>query len=133
MTGPVWTFLTVEDILQIHENQIALYGGARGVRDLRLLESAANSPNATFGGQLLNDDIIAVAASYIFHLCQNHPFIDGNKRTALASALVFLDLNGFAIEDDEEHLYSMMMDVASGVIGKRKIVGILQLLTRPKS
>lgn len=133
MTGPAWTFLTVEDILQIHENQITLYGGSRGVRDSGLLESAANSPNATFGGQLLNDDVASLAASYVFHLCQNHPFIDGNKRTALASALVFLDLNGFAIEDDEEHLYSMMMDVASGVIGKNKIVEILQLLTRPKS
>ncbi|MBN2475130.1 MAG: type II toxin-antitoxin system death-on-curing family toxin [Pirellulales bacterium] len=87
-------FLSVEDVLVLHANQIGLYGGDQGVRALGLLESAITQPQATFGGQVLHEFPFEMAAAYFFHILQNHPFIDGNKRTGTVAALVFLDLNG---------------------------------------
>lgn len=69
-------FLTVDEILEIHATQLARYGGAAGVRDLRLLESAAAQPTATFGGEYLHGDVFAVAAAYVYHIVRNHPFVD---------------------------------------------------------
>ena len=83
-------FLTLSEVIDIHGNQIELYGGQKGVRDIGLLQSALAQPEASFAGQWLHEDIFLMAAAYAFHICQNHPFFDGNKRTALASALVFL-------------------------------------------
>lgn len=114
-------FLTLAEILLILEDQIRRYGGAYGVRDPALLSSALAMPSASFEGELLHSTIFEQAASYAFHICQNHPFVDGNKRTALASALVFLDLNGIAIEDPKGSLYDLMMDVATGTKGKAEV------------
>src|SRR4030042_1212330 len=97
-------FLTMSEVLTILQDQISRYGGKYGVRDITLLSSAIAMPESTFGGKYLHKDIYEQAAAYAFHICQNHPFLDGNKRTALASALVFLDINGIEIEDPNEEL-----------------------------
>ncbi len=89
------TFLTLDEVLALHEDQITRYGGRRGVRDLGLLISALGTPSATFDGRFLHDDLFEMAAAYLYHLARNHPFVDGNKRTAFAAALVFLWINGF--------------------------------------
>src|SRR6266702_1459663 len=88
------TFLTTDQVLEIHSDQIARYGGMAGVRDLGLLQSALAQPQATFGGQLLHADLFEMAAAYLFHLVQNHPFVDGNKRVGAVAAIVFLLTNG---------------------------------------
>jgi death-on-curing protein len=103
VTDPV--FLDVEDVLLIHEEQLPRYGGSAGVRDRALLESAVTMPRATAGGEFAHGDLFAMAAAYAFHIAQNQPFVDGNKRTGLLAALVFLDLNGVAIADPEGRLY----------------------------
>ena len=123
-------FLTLSDILLIHSDQIRNYGGETGVRDLSLLSSALAMPESSFEGKYLHNDIIEMAAAYGFHICQNHPFIDGNKRTALASALVFLDLNGIEIDDPEGELYEAMMLVAESRKDKSYLADILRKLAQ---
>jgi len=84
----------VEAVLAIHAEVLAAHGGLRGLRDRGLLESAVAAPQASFGGKPLMRDVVEIAAAYLYYLCRNHPFADGNKRTALAAALVFLEANG---------------------------------------
>ncbi|WP_411824630.1 type II toxin-antitoxin system death-on-curing family toxin [Leptospira sp. 'Mane'] len=121
-------FLDLEDVLIIHSNQIELYGGSTEIRDLGLLESAINQPLASFEGINFHDSIFDKAAAYLFHICKNHPFIDGNKRVALATALVFLDLNGFEVLDSNETLYDLVIGVAEGNIKTEEISEKLKLL-----
>ena len=83
-------------------------------------------PTASFEGQLLHHDIYEQASEYAFHICQNHPFINGNKRTSLAAALVFLDLNGIILKDPKEELYKLIMGVASGKRSKAEIAETLR-------
>src|SRR5205823_12525001 len=85
-------FLLMEEVLGIHAHQIEMYGGSFGVRDAGSLLSAVAAPQASFAGELFQATVFEMAAAYLFHLARNHPFIDGNKRAALASALVFLEL-----------------------------------------
>ena len=85
--------LTVASVKAIHTEVLKAHGGTTGIRDEALLESAINAPQATMMGRALISDPIEIAAAYLFYLCQNHPFVDGNKRTALASCLVFLETN----------------------------------------
>jgi death on curing protein len=85
--------LTVSAVLAIHEVAIKAHGGTPGLRDAALLESAVAAPQASFGGEALIKEGIEIAAAYLFYLCRNHPFLDGNKRTALAACLVFLESN----------------------------------------
>jgi len=122
------TFLTLSEVIEIHSNQIKLYGGKEGIRDISLLSSAVAMPYATFSGEYLHSDIYEMAAAYAFHICQNHAFIDGNKRTALASSLVFLELNGISIADPEEKLYEALMNIASGKLSKKSFAEILRSL-----
>ena len=84
-------FLTLEDVLELHEMQLNSYGGATGIRDLGLLKSAVMTPQASFGSEYVHAGVFEMAAAYAFHVAENQPFVDGNKRTALACALVFLD------------------------------------------
>ncbi|NCN11220.1 MAG: type II toxin-antitoxin system death-on-curing family toxin [Leptospira sp.] len=107
-------FLSLEDVLLIHKNQIEIYGGAGEIRDTGLLESAINQPMTSFDGISLHPTIIEKAAAYLYYLCKNHPFLDGNKRVALASSLVFLDINGYDILDPNETLYDFVIGVAEG-------------------
>ena len=125
-------FLTLAEVLSILQDQTARYGGEFGVRDLGLVSSAIAVPQASFGGRMLHGDLSGMAATYAFHLCQNHPFVDGNKRVALAAALVFLDLNGIRITDPDRALYPLMMAVARGEKGKAKIAYTLHELSEPR-
>lgn len=109
------------EVLLILQDQIRRYGGAYGVRDRELLSSALAMPRASFEGKYLHKDLYEQAAAYAFHVCQNHPFIDGNKRTALATALVFLSLNGIDLDDPHEDLYELMMNVSSKGTAKAEI------------
>lgn len=129
MTDQGIIFLTLAEIIDIHHNQIEFYGGIEGMRDISLLSSAISIPRSTFDGYFLHDDLFEMAAAYIYHLCQNHPFVDGNKRVALVSGLVFLDFNEIVIDDPDGKLYPMMMRVASGKGDKEFITEILKQLS----
>ena len=110
-------FLNMSEVLLILQDQIRRYGGTYGVREPGLLSSALAMPSASFEGKYLHKDLYEQAAAYAFHICQNHPFIDGNKRTGLATALAFLSLNGIELDDPNEDLYRLMMEVS----GKGKV------------
>lgn len=118
-------FLSVEDVLELHTMQLARYGGGAGVRERGLLESAVAQPQASFGGEFVHADVFAMAAAYLFHIVQNHPFVDGNKRTGLLAALVFLDLNGITIEHDSPTLYELTFGVAAGRVEKDEVARTL--------
>ncbi|MBU1669523.1 MAG: type II toxin-antitoxin system death-on-curing family toxin [Actinobacteria bacterium] len=94
------------------------FGGLPGVADQGLLESAVAMPSAGFAGEFLHGTLPAMAAAYLFHLCKNHPFLDGNKRTAVVAAEMFLGLNGMRLDIADEELEELCLDVASGVISK---------------
>ena len=111
-------FLSLDDVLELHEMQLDSYGGATGIRDQGLLESAVMMPQASFGGEFVHKDIFVMAAAYAFHIAENQPFVDGNKRTALASALVFLDWHDIEINDPQEELYSAMIGLAQKTLDK---------------
>ncbi len=96
MTDPV--LLDIEDVLVIRDEQLGRYGGAAGLRDAALLESAVAMPRATAGGEFVHEDLFAMAAAYAFRIAQNQPFIDGTKRTGLLAGLVFLDLSASRCE-----------------------------------
>jgi death on curing protein len=110
--------LTVEIVREIHAEAIARFGGSEGVRDLALLESAVAAPQALLGGKSPYKDIIEPAAAYLFYLCRNHPFIDGNKRTALGACIVFLRLNGIAPQPDNPEWEHLTLDVAASKIDR---------------
>ena len=127
MTEPF--FLTLAEVIEIHTDQIQRYGGQAGLRDLALLESAIGQPEASFAGEWLHPDRYEMAAAYAYHLCQNHPFIDGNKRTALATtALVFLELNNITILDPRRRLKNAMIRIASGKMRKEDFAKLLRTL-----
>ena len=114
-------FLTVEDVLTMHAELIAAYGGDSGLRDLGLLESAVAMPQQTYGSQYLHDSLFRMAAAYLFHISQNHAFVDGNKRVGLTAALVFLRLNLHIIDRETEKLYCLTMGVALGELDKEAV------------
>ena len=111
-------FLSVGDVLMIHEDTIRHEGGLVGVRDLDLLGSAVMMPQQQFGGRYLHDGLAAMAAAYLYHICQNHSFHDGNKRTAALSALVFLDANGVTCLPEPEELERITLSVAASESNK---------------
>ncbi len=114
-------FLTLEDVLELHEMQLEAYGGAIGIREQSLLESALMTPQASFGGELVHNGVFELAAAYAFHIAENQPFVDGNKRTALAAALVFLDWNHIEISDPNEELYDAMIGLAKKTLAKKTL------------
>jgi death-on-curing protein len=114
-------FLSVDDVLAIHENTIAVEGGLGGLRDAGLLESAVLMPQQQFEGEYLHSDLAAMAAAYLFHIAQNHAFRDGNKRTAALAALVFLSINGVESLPTPEALEHMTMTLAASGVRKREL------------
>ena len=114
-------FLTLDDIIESHQNQIDTYGGSHGIRDIGLLESAIAQPEASFGGQYLHADIFQMAAAYLYHLVMNHPFVDGNKRVGLEAALIFLEINNENLNASDEELVDLVLKTTAGQIGKREI------------
>ena len=127
MNDPV--FLELADVLLIHEEQLPRYGGSPGVRDAGLLESAVAMPRATAGGEFVYEGLFAMAAAYAFYIAQNQPFVDGNKRTGLLAAIVFLDLNGVTVVDSEGKLYDAMIGIAERRLDKAGLAALLQELT----
>ncbi|MBN2295706.1 MAG: type II toxin-antitoxin system death-on-curing family toxin [Pirellulales bacterium] len=121
-------FLEIQDVLLLHSDQVNLYGGEHGVRDLDLLESAIAQPQATFEGEYLHKDLFDMAAAYMFHIVQNHPLVDGNKRTGLVAALTFLDFNGIQIDAPQGSLYDLTISVATGQSGKAEIAEFFRKL-----
>ena len=119
-------FLSLQDVLLAHQDQIARYGGDPSVRDIGLLESAIAQPQATFGGAFLHDFPFGMAAAYLFHIVQNHPFVDGNKRSGVVAALLFLELNNVAIDAPAGSIYEQTIAVANGLAGKPELTEFFQ-------
>ena len=130
MGREVFIFLNLAEVIEIHKDQIERYGGHPGLRDYNLLCSALAMPEVSFGGDYLHIDIFEMAAAYVYHLCKNHPFVDGNKRTALACGLVFLELNGITITDETGKLYEAVISIASGELDKVSMAKIFFELHR---
>ena len=122
--------LTVEIVREIHAQTLENFGGSPGIRDEGLLASAAFAPQSSFGGKSPYADIIEVAAAYLFYLCCNHPFVDGNKRTAMAAAIVFLRLNGIETAPDSNDWENLMLDVAASRIDRVETTARLRKLIR---
>ncbi len=119
-------FLSLGEVLEIHRDQIDRYGGHPGIRDIGLLQSALAMPAAGFGGRFLHTDLFEMAAAYLFHITQNHPFVDGNKRTGAVASLVFLSLNGVEIKADENKFENTVLSVAEGKIDKAVVAKFLR-------
>ena len=120
-------FLTNSQAIKIHERQIEIFGGTSGIRDEGLLDSALAQPQATFGGELLHPTIHEQAAAYLYHLAMNHPFIDGNKRTAFAVMDTFITLNGYSLNLSAEETYNMVIRVVQREISKEELSAFLEL------
>lgn len=121
--------------MAIHEEVLAAHGGLGGLRDRALLESAVAAPQASFGGEPLIRDPVEIAGAYLFYLCRNHPFVDGNKRTALAAALVFLDANGRLADPDAptrgiDDWEALVLDVASSRLDREQTARRLRELLK---
>lgn len=119
-------FLDKGTLLIFHEDQLRQYGGKSGIRDMGLLESALAQPEASFGGDYVHQDLFHMAAAYGYHICQNHPFFDGNKRTALIAMYMFLYVNGHRVVADKKSLFAVMMGVAQGQIDKDSLADFLR-------
>jgi death-on-curing protein len=125
MIQPV--FVTEDEVVAIQADQVARYGGETGLRDIGLLRSAIAQPEASFGGQWLHPDLASMAGAYLFHLVQNHPFVDGNKRVGLMTALYFLALNGEPVRPiDHDALTDLVLGVASGAVAKDQVAAFLR-------
>ena len=126
--------LTVEIVKEIHVAALEGFGGAEGVREPSLLESAVAAPQVTIGGYAPFADLAEVAAAYLFYLCRNHPFLDGNKRTALGACLVFLRLNGVEPKQDSAKWESLTFAIAAAQIDRDEATKQLRaLLPKVKS
>jgi len=124
---------TAEAVKAIHEEVLAAHGGSPGVRDVALLESAVAAPQANYRGKALLKDVVEIAAAYLFYLCSNHPFVDGNKRTALAACLVFLEANGRLPDPglpgrDADAWEALMLEVADSRLSREAATKRLRAL-----
>lgn len=125
--------LTVDMVREIHAEAIARFGGSDGVREVALLESAVAAPQASFGGKSPYQDMMEVAAAYLFYLCQNHPFVDGNKRTALGACLVFLRLNDIEPAADGPEWEALTLAVAASELDREQTTKRLRKLLKKRA
>jgi death-on-curing protein len=123
--------LTLAEVVAIHRDQIERYGGSLGVREWGLLRSAVAMPAAAFGGQYLHTNVCEMAAAYLFHIAQNHPFIDGNKRVGAVAADVFLNLNGITLTAGEDEYAELVLSTARGEASKSAIAEFLRSHSAP--
>ena len=121
------TFLTLDEALEIHRDQIERYGGRAGIRDMALLQSALAMPQTSFGGKYLHTDLFEMAAACLFHIVRNHPFLDGNKRAGTVAALIFLALNDKEVRVTDAALVRIVLSVARGETGKSGIAEFLRM------
>jgi len=122
--------LTIDVVREIHNEALRRFGGLKGVRDENLLTSAVLAPQSSFGGKSPFGDLIEVAAAYVFYICRNHPFLDGNKRTAMMAVIVFLRLNGIEPAHDSERWEKLMLDVAASKIDREETTARLRKLLK---
>ena len=113
-------FLSISEILELHNRIISSTGGSRGIRDINALESALNQPRQTFDQEDLYPDIVAKAAALCFSLVMNHPFVDGNKRVGHAAMETFLILNGYEIVCSVDEQERVMLELAAGKMSRLK-------------
>jgi death-on-curing protein len=123
-------FLDLDEVLLIHREQLLRFGGGDGLRDQGLLESAIAMPRASFGGQYVHESLFAMAAAYAFHIAENQPFLDGNKRTAVLSAVVFLEINGYVVLEPPSFFYDAMIAIAERKLDKAGLAAELERLAR---
>ncbi len=121
MKARTWKFLSASQVIELHSRQIKKYGGLDGLGEPALLESAVSMPQARYDGRLLHKTAAQMAAAYLFHLCQAHAFVDGNKRVAASAAIVFLAINGFELTADVDAIEAIVMGVAGGQMRKAQV------------
>ncbi len=124
------TFLGLDEIVRIHKNQIDRYGGIPGIRDIGLLRSAIAMPSTGVVDQYLHTDLFEMAAAYLYHIIQNHPFIDGNKRTGAVAAVVFLAMNGIDFYGDEKSFEKVVRKVSQGEFNKATVADFFRKNSR---
>ena len=122
-------FLTLEDVIALHDLQIEEFGGSHGIRDNNLLESAVGMAQSSFGGQFMHETLFDMASAYAFHIAQKQALIDGNKRTGLITALVFLDINGISLNKPSDKLYLALIEIAENKMDKEGFSKLLQSLS----
>ena len=122
--------LTIDVVREIHDEALKRFGGLQGIRDENLLASAVLAPQSSFGGKSPFADLIDIATAYLFYICRNHPFLDGNKRTAMMAAIVFLRLNGIEPAPDSERWEKLMLDIAAGKIDRQETTARLRRLLK---
>jgi death-on-curing protein len=126
-------FLTLDEVIALHADQIERYGGRAGIRDLGLLQSALGTPSATFEGRFLHEGLHEMAGAYLFHVVRNHPFVDGNKRVGLMLLLAFLGLNSRRLAANPQDLERLVLSIASGRVSKAEAAVFVQQHLRPRS
>ena len=122
------TFLSLEDVLEMHAASLRRWGGTEGVRDQHALESAIGMPQQTFGDEYLHDDIFSMAAAYAFHIGEAQAFLDGNKRTGVLAAVIFLDINDIRIVEQDDLVYLAMIEIAERKRTKGELANLLREL-----
>lgn len=122
------THLSLEIVKAIHDAALETYGGLQGLREEALLHSAVAAPQTTFGGQSVYADLVEMAAAYLFFIASNHAFLDGNKRTAMMSAIVFLRINGLQTAPDSPDWYALMDNVGNSRLSRDQTTARLRLL-----
>lgn len=125
-------FLTIKQVKRIHEKELCEFGGEFGIRDEKLLASAVFMPRAGMAGEYFHSDLFEMAAAYLYHIVQNHPFVDGNKRAGLAVAVSFLALNGYRFNCTDAQLTTMVLNVAEGKCSKEQASDFIRIYTAPK-
>ncbi|WDI45028.1 type II toxin-antitoxin system death-on-curing family toxin [Bremerella sp. P1] len=126
-------FLKLSRVLAIHHSSTKHYGGDPGIRDIGLLQSAIAMPQSMFAGHYLHATLHEMASAYLFHICANHPFVDGNKRTSAMTAIIFLDLNGIEVTASQSDLVDLVLGVAEGRTQKPEITEFFQANTKPRA
>jgi len=119
-------FLTIEEIKKLHKALIEKFGGLYGIRDEKLLDSAINMPKATFSDVYLHEDIYLMAAAYVYHIVKNHPFIDGNKRTGITTAITFLFMNDMGLNISNTELYELTIKIATSKTTKEEVAQVFR-------
>jgi death-on-curing protein len=130
---PTYKFLEIGDVLDLHDAAIVTYGGSVELRDQGLLESALAVPRSTFGSEYLHRDVYEVAAAYLYHIVQNHPFVDGNKRTGFATCFAFLYFNGLVLCADQMAAAELTENVAKGLLAKPQVAEFLRAHCQPRA
>jgi death on curing protein len=126
-------FLTLDEVIALHADQIERYGGRPRIRDLGLLQSALGTPSATFERRFLHEDLHEMAAAHLFHIVRNHPFVDGNKRVGLMVLLAFLGLNSRRLDANAHEVEDLVLGIARGRISKAEAAVFVQQHLRPRS